>query len=104
MYNLHCSHQHQYTSRLVWRRRFDAEARPRSYRSQDINILAPVCHSLINYNLNVLQALLSGTVLTLPFRGTLPSVFFRLFEGLFVAMAPVGAMNEAVRGERWVSS
>ena len=58
-------------------------------------------------NLNVLQALLSGTVLTLPFRGTLPSVFFRLINerrGLFVAMAPVGAVNEAVRGERWVSS
>ena len=57
--------------------------------------------------LNVLQALLSGTVLTLPFRGILPSVFFRLFDergGLFAAMAPVGAVNEAVRGERWVSS
>ena len=64
--------------------------------------------SYIMSKLNVLQALLSGTVLTLPFRGTLPSVFFRLFGdergGLFAAMAPVGAVNEAVRGERWVSS
>ena len=42
-------------------------------------------------------------LLDLPFRGTLPSVFFRRFGeggGLFVAMAPVGAVNKAVRGER----